>query len=208
MPVAKPKPAIVDTAASEGVDRRQEILMIAAGLFAKRGFDGVSVREIAEAAGIMGGSLYHHFTSKKEIYLEVHGMALTQAAARITAAFQDQHDPWERLKAAIAQHLALQLAPDSLTMPLMGDLSAMRGEMRVEIVRQRDDFEMIYKRLIAALPLRPQVDREIYRLSLLSLLNSAPFWYRTGRLTPAAIAEQFAEIFRDAAIGIGAPANG
>lgn len=178
-------------------DRRSEILAIAASLFTKRGFDGVSIREIADAAGIMGPSLYHHFSSKNEIYLEVHRAALDRASRNIAAAIAPLNDPWERLEAACACHLAMQLDPDSVTMPLMSDLPSMSGELRVEVIRQRDDFEMIYRRLIAVLPLRPEIDREIYRLSLLSLINSVPFWYRTGRLTPEAIAAQIAEIFRD-----------
>ena len=89
-------------------DRRQEILIIAAGLFTKRGFDGVSVREIADAAGIMGGSLYHHFASKKEIYLEVHSAALRRAAEVVNEQRQqdyhqdadddpdqEPHEPWD-----------------------------------------------------------------------------------------------------------------
>jgi AcrR family transcriptional regulator len=178
-------------------DRRSEILAIAASLFTKRGFDGVSIREIADAAGIMGPSLYHHFSSKNEIYLEVHRAALDRAAKNIMAAIATLEDPWERLEAACASHLAMQLDPDSVTLPLMSDLSALNGEMRVEVIRQRDDFEMIYRRLIAVLPLRPEIDREIYRLSLVSLINTVPFWYRRGRLSPEAIAAHIAEIFRD-----------
>jgi AcrR family transcriptional regulator len=179
-------------------DRRQEILAIAAGLFAKRGFEGVSVREIADAAGIMGGSLYHHFASKKDIYLEIHSFALRRAAELVKAAYEVLDDPWDRLEAAVAKHLELQLDPESLTLPLMSDLSSMTGEMRVEIVRQRDDFEMIYRRLISVLPLRPEVDREIYRLCLVSLINTVPVWYRVGRLPADAIAQQITQIFRSA----------
>jgi AcrR family transcriptional regulator len=181
----------------EPVDRRSEILAIAATLFTRRGFDGVSIREIADAAGISGPSLYHHFDSKNEIYLEVHRAALGRAAKNILAAIAPLTDPWERLERACACHLETQLDPNSVTLPLMSDLPAMSGEMRVEVVRQRDDFEMIYRRLIAVLPLRPEIDREIYRLSLVSLINTVPFWYRRGRLSPDAIAEQIAEIFRD-----------
>lgn len=181
----------------EPVDRRSEILAIAASLFTKRGFDGVSVREIADAAGISGPSLYHHFDSKNEIYLEVHRAALDRAAKNIMAAIAPLTDPWERLEAACASHLEMQCDPNSVTLPLMGDLPAMSGEMRVEVIRQRDDFEMIYRRLIAVLPLRAEIDREIYRLSLVSLINTVPFWYRRGRLSPDTIAEQIAEIFRD-----------
>jgi len=47
--------------------RREEILAIAAGLFAEQGFATTTVREIADAAGILSGSLYHHFDSKESM---------------------------------------------------------------------------------------------------------------------------------------------
>lgn len=47
--------------------RREEIVSIAMGLFAKGGSHAVSVREIADHAGILSGSLYTHFKSKTEI---------------------------------------------------------------------------------------------------------------------------------------------
>jgi len=43
--------------------RRAELLAAAAEVFAERGYSGTTVREVAEAAGILGGSLYYHFDS-------------------------------------------------------------------------------------------------------------------------------------------------
>lgn len=51
--------------------RRDEILGIAAAGFARSGFDGCSVREIAREAEILSGSLYHHFASKDEMVVEI-----------------------------------------------------------------------------------------------------------------------------------------
>lgn len=51
--------------------RRQELLDIAGGLFAERGFKNTTVRDIADAAGILSGSLYHHFDSKESIVDEL-----------------------------------------------------------------------------------------------------------------------------------------
>ncbi len=47
--------------------RREEILQVAAALFAAKGFEETTIREIAEAAGILSGSLYHHFATKEEM---------------------------------------------------------------------------------------------------------------------------------------------
>jgi AcrR family transcriptional regulator len=47
--------------------RRGEIPDAAAALFAREGYRGTSMREVATAAGIQAGSLYHHFPSKEAI---------------------------------------------------------------------------------------------------------------------------------------------
>src|SRR5205085_11101096 len=47
--------------------RRAEIVAIAGELFAERGYANTTVREIADAAGILSGSLYHHFDSKESM---------------------------------------------------------------------------------------------------------------------------------------------
>ena len=51
--------------------RRDELLAIAAGLFAEKGFKNTTVRDIADAAGILSGSLYHHFDSKESMVDEI-----------------------------------------------------------------------------------------------------------------------------------------
>src|SRR3954452_22318117 len=47
--------------------RREEILAIAVGLFATRGYHGVSMDDIGAAAGVTGPALYHHFAGKKSM---------------------------------------------------------------------------------------------------------------------------------------------
>jgi AcrR family transcriptional regulator len=51
--------------------RREELLAIAAHLFAQKGFRNTTVRDIADAAGILSGSLYHHFDSKESMVDEI-----------------------------------------------------------------------------------------------------------------------------------------
>lgn len=51
--------------------RREEILEIAAGLFAERGFHGVSVAELGAACGFSGPALYRHFRSKDAVLAEM-----------------------------------------------------------------------------------------------------------------------------------------
>ena len=51
--------------------RRDELLNLAAEMIAERGLHATTVRDIADAAGILSGSLYHHFASKEAMVDEV-----------------------------------------------------------------------------------------------------------------------------------------
>jgi AcrR family transcriptional regulator len=53
-----------------GGGRRAELLELASALFRERGYHGVGMRAIADAADMQAASLYHHFSSKEELLLE------------------------------------------------------------------------------------------------------------------------------------------
>lgn len=52
-------------------DTRTKILQAALRLFAKRGYDGTTTKDLAKSAGVAEGTLFRHFTSKKAILIEV-----------------------------------------------------------------------------------------------------------------------------------------
>lgn len=56
-------------AGANGVQTRQRLLRAAADVFARRGYDGTRVAEIAKEAGLSNGALYAYFTSKAELLL-------------------------------------------------------------------------------------------------------------------------------------------
>ncbi|MCX5413237.1 TetR/AcrR family transcriptional regulator [Streptomyces sp. NBC_00059] len=64
-------------AAASRPGRRPELLAIAAEVFAARGYDATTVREIADEAGMLAGSLYHHFASKEAMADEILSTFLT-----------------------------------------------------------------------------------------------------------------------------------
>lgn len=61
----------VSTANEQGSERREQLLAIAGHLIASRGYSATTVRDIADEAGILSGSLYHHFSSKEAILEEI-----------------------------------------------------------------------------------------------------------------------------------------
>jgi AcrR family transcriptional regulator len=76
---------------------RDKILEVAEALFARRGFSGVGMREVAEAAGLGKSSLFHHFRSKSQLYFEVLDRVLQRIEERLAPAIASSGAPLEKL---------------------------------------------------------------------------------------------------------------
>jgi len=93
--------------------RRADMVAIAAELFAQKGYRATTVREIADAAGILSGSLYHHFDSKESIGDEILSGFINQVLADYRSAVVEAADPRAALEQIVrttsrtlAQHRA------------------------------------------------------------------------------------------------------
>lgn len=78
--------------------RRDELLELAAAMMAERGLRATTVRDIADAAGILSGSLYHHFSSKEEMVDEVMRGFLDWLFARYREIIDTEPNPLARLE--------------------------------------------------------------------------------------------------------------
>jgi AcrR family transcriptional regulator len=77
-------------------DRRDQILQIAEELFAEKGYNKASMREIAERLGVKKPSLYHHFHNKEEIYYTIIAGIYQQVLDEM-AAFLDRGETIEEM---------------------------------------------------------------------------------------------------------------
>jgi AcrR family transcriptional regulator len=80
------------------LSRRDELLDLAATMFAERGLRATTVRDIADSAGILSGSLYHHFKSKEQMVEEVLRDFLDWLFARYQEIVETEPDPLARVK--------------------------------------------------------------------------------------------------------------
>lgn len=77
---------------------RDRILRAAARLFREKGYKGTTVREIADAVGLLSGSLFHHFASKEEILLEIMREAFLSVCIRGEEILVRESDPVVQLR--------------------------------------------------------------------------------------------------------------
>lgn len=170
---------------------REQLLDAAAALFGAKGFDGTSVREIGAAVGMSAPALYHHFASKEDIFCATHEKGMRVILEAVEAALSSRTDPWDRLEAAAIAHCNALLVADGYRTIITPQFPDVSGEIRAKLIGQRDAYEVLTRRLIADLPLAPDVDHAMVRMHYLGALNWTTMWYRPGGdLTPRDIARQ------------------
>jgi AcrR family transcriptional regulator len=97
--------------------RKAEVLALAAELFARDGYASTTVRDIADAAGILSGSLYHHFPSKEAIANAIVSPLLDEVLSgydEIVSAADDPRETFEAL--ATASLMAIEHHRDAAVM--------------------------------------------------------------------------------------------
>ena len=88
------------------VDKRTAILDAATAVFARRGFFGAQVADVARAAGVAAGTVYLYFRSKDEILTSIFDRTMQEAIASGKTALADVVDPVDRLRRIARMHLA------------------------------------------------------------------------------------------------------
>ena len=132
--------------------RRQKVLTVASDMFATKGFEATSMRDVAAAANLMSGSLYYHFASKEEMYVAVQDASVSKIFNAVEAAIANVEDPWARLEAAAVGHLEALLDRSGFRVLVTPILPPGLGPAVLEkLVAQRDQFERTIKPVIAAL---------------------------------------------------------
>ena len=182
---------------SRANNRSLELRDAAAHLFAHRGYDQTTVREIAAACGMTAGAVYVHFGSKHALLIAVYGEAVTRVTKRLAVSIETLDCPWQRLESAVRAHLEAVLQPNDYARVMTRVLPEDVGETRTELIALRDRYEALFRALITELPLVPQTDCGLVRLLLLGAINWTPFWYGHGGATPREIAQLTVTLLRN-----------
>jgi AcrR family transcriptional regulator len=175
---------------------RHHLLIVAAQAFHRHGYKGATLKEIAEAGGILPGSIYHYFRSKEDLFVEVHDEGFREINAALDQALARVKDPRQRLETACAIHLKLLVSANALAGFTGSSLFAHDlGMLTRRLIKVRDAYEARFRTMIDALELPPHVSRRLFRLGLLGALNWTQVWYKRNKQSPSEIAHDLIEIF-------------
>jgi AcrR family transcriptional regulator len=155
--------------------RREQILAVAAELFARHGFHGVSIADLGAAVGVSGPALYRHFPGKEalleEMLVGISEHLLTGGRERAAAT----DDPRELLAALVEFHADFALREPELIVVQDRDLANLPAAGRRRVRRlQRTYVEIWVDALQRAIPGLPAESARIAAHGAFGLLNSTP----------------------------------
>jgi AcrR family transcriptional regulator len=184
----------------EKANRRDEILDAAGQLFSRRGFHATSMRDLARAVNLQGGSLYAHIESKEELLFELVNRAADEFLS-CAEAIPAELSPKEQLERLVYGHLEVIVRELDNATVFFHEWKFLNPELQRKITARRDAYEAHFRRIISAGVQQGQFQVEDVRLAglfVLSALNWTYHWYRPdGELTLESLAQQYCRlIFR------------
>jgi AcrR family transcriptional regulator len=194
------KPAIKSAARREMVEN--QLMEAAERLFARQGFAGTSLQELADAVGLTRTGVYHYFNGKEEMLAAlVRGFTVETADDVRRLADSRGALPFERLSEAVTNMIErVALHPQRFRLLLTSE-SAFPEALAAQYLKARRDtlraLTGLVSQCISAGTCRP-VDPELAAFSLLGASNWVAFWYPRrdgiGSKTPRELAQSLADV--------------
>jgi AcrR family transcriptional regulator len=177
-----------------------EIRRVALKMFAAKGYDGTSIRDIAESVGIRGSSMYNHFPSKEAILWDLTLTAIVQlnGAWEAVAATLKAASPEDKLTGFVCANVrfhANHRREAALINAQLGSLSALHYD---EAVVLRAAYEALLQDIVSrCMSPRSRVlpGLKVTVFAILQMCAAVAGWYRPdGELTVEELCDAYAAL--------------
>jgi AcrR family transcriptional regulator len=191
---------MTSSAAGQPASRRDELLELAAAMFAERGLRATTVRDIADSAGILSGSLYHHFSSKEEMVDELLRGFLDWLFDRYQEIVATEPNPLERLKGLFMTSFEAIADRHSQVVIYQDEAKRLSGQPRFSYVddrnkEQRKMWVDVLNQGIEEGYFRPDIDVDlVYRFIRDTTWVSVRWYQPGGPLTADEVGRQYLAI--------------
>lgn len=183
--------------------RRDEILSIAARQFAERGVASTTVRDIGAAAGILSGSLYHHFDSKEQMVAELLLPVMERQLGQYRAIVGRHDRATETLRSLIQTAVAEAAQTPNETRMIRNDsqmFAAMPAlkPVRDLLVAAAKLWSGVVERGVACGEFRNSVDARLVVAAMFDAVLSTTRWFSARRpLHSDRVGDALADLFLD-----------
>jgi AcrR family transcriptional regulator len=175
---------------------KTKILEAAAELIRERGYVNVTLDQIAERLHISKVSIYHHWTSKKELIFDLHRIAYKFVIESLGKIVGDDDSPESKLRRAIENHVSQAVVAGIGPMLPQQDWLVISRHKK-EIVKLRDMYEDMLCRIINEGIMQgvfKQIDVKLLVYTVVGAANYTWVWYSPkGTMTPKEIAAHMSD---------------
>jgi len=186
------------TVGSIGEETVKSIRRAAVDLIAERGFEAMSLRQLADKVGLTASSLYNHIGSKQEMLNGLLQAVMEDLLAAVANQVLIQSNPVLQLKAFVQLHMGFHLDRKNDVLIATTELRSLTPEHYRAIVKLRDRYEAILRRIIkrgCTRRLFKVSDSKIAALAIIPMLTGVSQWYRAnGRFSRDELIERYVEL--------------
>jgi TetR/AcrR family transcriptional regulator, cholesterol catabolism regulator len=173
---------------AHALEREQEIYNVAAEIFQRKGYGATTLQDIADAVGLLKGSLYYYIDSKEDLLYEITRVIHLGAIMNLEAAEAVGGSPADRLRALIEGHLNSFNERQTWIRVFYTEYGHLTGPRRTEIMGIRRRYEQFVDGLLregrADGTFCADLDPRILTNAILTMVNTAFLWYKPERDEP------------------------
>jgi AcrR family transcriptional regulator len=185
--------------------RRRQIEDVASTLFSSRGYAATSMRDIAKALDLQGGSLYAHIPSKEAVLAAIVEEAAEDFHAAVRPIAERGGPAADRLREMVAAHVRVVTGGRERAKVFLFEWSFLGEQRRQAVTHSRAVYQGYFERVVAQGVTAGEFrtpDPRLAAVFVLSAMNAIAHWYRPdGPLGPDALAEHYADLFLDGVRG-------
>jgi len=167
-------------------------------LFFKHGYEAATLRDVADKVGLKVASLYNYIASKQELLFAIMYDVMEDLRRDVEAAVAGQTDPVERLSAAVRTHVRFHASRTKEVFVGNSELRSLTPKNRVKVIRQRDEYEALFRDLIQAGSAAGAFhvdDVKVATFAILAMCTGPSTWFSPrGRLSVADLGDLYTDL--------------
>jgi AcrR family transcriptional regulator len=182
--------------------RRAQLVLDAAAVFARSGYDQTSVAQLTDELHLAAGGLYHYFSGKEQLLIGICDELMEPLLALAPGLAGDDGPAVDRLRALVRAWVAHVVEHRDHMLVFQQERHVIeRGEQWTTVRESRKAFERIVEHLLgeAIADGAARGDRRVLLSALLGMVNHTAQWYRPGgRLNVQALADGYVDLITGA----------
>jgi AcrR family transcriptional regulator len=181
------------------LSRKEEIIVMASCLFKEKGYNAVTMRDIAMAVGIKAASLYNHIDSKQEILATLILEVANEFTSGMNSVVDEKSTPLQKVQTIIEMHIDITVNYSEGLAALNNDWMHLENDDLKAFIQMRTDYEENFRKIIKTgidlgeiQPRHP----EVILFSILSTLRTLYLWYqKRGKLDVNVLKKDMVAVF-------------